>query len=155
MREIAIAVSLLLLALTGAIGCGAPSSASTVTVYKSPTCGCCVKWVDHLEANGFQVETIDVSNVKAVKESKGVPRELASCHTALVDGYVVEGHVPVADIHRLLEERPKIDGIAVAGMPIGSPGMEGPRPVKYDVVSFNAGAAVGVFATHQGVSSMP
>ncbi len=81
----------------------------TITVYKSPTCGCCVKWVDHLEAGGLAVEAIDVENLAWVKKENGVPIELASCHTALVDGYVVEGHVPAGDIQRLLETRPAVE----------------------------------------------
>lgn len=155
MRVVAIAFSLLLLSVAAGSGCADSSGATVVTVYKSPTCGCCAKWIDYMEANGFEVETIEVKNVRPVKVENGVPRKLASCHTALVDGYVVEGHVPVADVRRLLEERPQIDGIAVAGMPIGSPGMEGRNPVPYEVVSFSGGAKVGVFATHQGVSSLP
>jgi len=148
-------LAFLFVCVAAASGCGAPSKAEIVKVYKSPTCGCCSKWIDHLEASGFTVEAIDVPDVKPVKRSKGVPREMASCHTALVDGYVIEGHVPVSDILRLLEERPDIDGIAVPGMPIGSPGMEGPRPVAYDVVIFDDGAPRGIFSTHQGVSSIP
>jgi hypothetical protein len=155
MRVTTTALALLALAIAGGSGCGTPSSADVVEVYKSPTCGCCEKWVDHLEANGFEVHTTDLPDVAPVKAEKGVPRELASCHTALIEGYVVEGHVPAADIKRLLEERPDIDGIAVPGMPIGSPGMEGLRPESYDVVSFDDGAKVGVFATHQGISSLP
>ncbi len=155
MRGIAAALALLIFSLVGGPGCGAPSRADAVVeVYKSPTCGCCSKWVEHLEASGFSVETTDLPDVKPVKTANGVPPRLASCHTALIDGYVVEGHVPVADIQRLLEERPKVDGIAVPGMPIGSPGMEGPRPETYDVVTFKDGAKLGVFATHRGVSSV-
>ena len=154
MRWITTALGVMFLATAGS-GCGTPSQAETVTIYKSPTCGCCVKWARHLEANGFEVETIDVPDVGPIKAKHGVPDELGSCHTALVDGYVVEGHVPVADIHRLLKERPPVDGIAVPGMPIGSPGMEGANPESYDVVTFDEGMSVGVFATHQGVSLMP
>ena len=154
MRWIATSLGVMFLGITGS-GCGPASQAEIVTIYKSPTCGCCVKWADHLEANGFEVATIDVPDVGPVKAENGVPAELGSCHTALVGGYVVEGHVPVADIQRLLTERPAVDGIAVPGMPIGSPGMEGAHPESYDVVTFEGGAAVGVFATHQGVSSMP
>ncbi len=156
MRQIALAFAVMFFVVVGAgLGCGASSSAETVKVYKSPTCGCCSKWIRHLEANGFRVEAIDVKDVRPLKREHGVPQELGSCHTALVAGYVVEGHVPLADIRRLLEERPAIDGIAVPGMPIGSPGMEGAHPERYDVVSFNRGSQVGVFATHQGVSAMP
>ena len=155
MRGIATTLGFLFLFVAGGSGCGASSSAELVKVYKTHTCKCCGKWVDYLEANGFAVETIEVLSVKPAKTANGVPPELSSCHTALVGGYVVEGHVPIADIRRLLEERPDIEGIAVPGMPIGSPGMEGPHPESYDVVSFRGGARVAVFATHQGVSSMP
>lgn len=155
MRKIAMLLACLCFVATAGAGCGAASNAETVTVYKTPTCGCCSKWISHLEANGFEVEFVDLKDVRPVKRENGVPQELSSCHTALVAGYVIEGHVPVADIRRLLEERPAIDGLAVPRMPIGSPGMEGAHPEVYDVVSFNNGAQVGVFATHQGVSLIP
>ena len=120
----------------------------TITVYKSPTCGCCVKWVDHLEAGGLAVEAIDVENLAWVKKEHGVPPQLASCHTALVDGYVIEGHVPVEDVLRLLEERPDVAGLAVPGMPIGSPGMEGPNPEPYDVLAFTSEGSTHSYASH-------
>jgi hypothetical protein len=113
------------------------SQAAEVVVYKSPTCGCCAKWIDHLEDNGFNVEVHDRQNMKPVKDSLGIPRHLQSCHTAEVGGYLVEGHVPAGDIKRLLEERPAIKGLAVPGMPMGSPGMEGPRKDPYDVLAFD------------------
>ncbi len=119
-----------------------------ITVYKTPTCGCCVKWVDHLEAGGLAVEAIDVENLAWVKKENGVPIELASCHTALVDGYVIEGHVPVEDVLRLLEERPDVAGLAVPGMPIGSPGMEGPNPEPYDVLAFTNEGSTHSYASH-------
>ena len=99
-----------------------------VEVWKSPTCGCCLDWVAHLEASGFKVSTHDVSEAaKAAQRLKlGMPEKLGSCHTAVVDGYVLEGHVPARDIRRLLKERPKALGLAVPGMPVGSPGMDGP-----------------------------
>src|SRR5262245_14270167 len=109
----------------------------TVEVYKSPTCGCCSLWVAHLQANGFTVRTSDRDNddLAAFKATHGVPSAAQSCHTALVNGYVIEGHVPAADVQRLLKERPAVVGIAVPGMPIGSPGMEVEgRPVRpFDV----------------------
>lgn len=112
--------------------------AAEVTVYKSPTCGCCTKWVQHLERNGFEVHAIDVRDVVSVKRKHGLDPSLASCHTALVDGYVVEGHVPADVIKRLLRERPHVRGIAVPGMPVGSPGMEqGGRKDPYSVMSFD------------------
>lgn len=118
-------------------------------VYKSPTCGCCSKWIEHLEANGFEVSSKDVPNVTPVKQINGVPRQMASCHTALIDGYFVEGHVPAKDIKRLLEERPEIAGLAVPKMPIGSPGMEGPNPETYHVYAVDKKGQPTVFATHE------
>ena len=93
-------------------------------VYKTSTCGCCGKWVEHLRANGFKVTVTEVSSVAEYRAKFGVPNNLASCHTGVVDGYAIEGHVPVKEIKKLLEEKPKAVGIAVPGMPIGSPGME-------------------------------
>ncbi len=117
-----------------------------VEVYKSATCGCCTKWIEHLEAMGFEVEATDTEEVYLVKEEHGVPRQLESCHTALVDGYVIEGHVPGDVIARLLEERPEVAGLAVPGMPIGSPGMEqGDRVDSYDVIAFDASGATRVY----------
>lgn len=125
--------------------------APTMEVYKSPTCGCCSKWVEHVRDGGFAVNVTDVSDaaLAALKEKHGVPRTAQSCHTALVNGYVVEGHVPVSEVHRLLEEKPAVAGIAVGGMPIGSPGMEvpGQRPQTYNVVSFSKQGELKVFST--------
>ena len=110
-----------------------------VMVYKSPTCGCCSKWVTHLEEAGFTVKTQDVDNVAPIKQRFGLPAQMGSCHTAIVDGYVVEGHVPADVVKRMLEEKPDIAGIAVPGMPIGSPGMEqGDRVDSYDILTFDA-----------------
>jgi hypothetical protein len=94
-----------------------------ITVYKSPTCGCCVAWVDYLRAEGFQVTAIDQKELNSLKKKLGVKPEMASCHTAVVDGYVLEGHVPAAPIRKLLAERPETKGLAVPGMPLNSPGM--------------------------------
>lgn len=105
-----------------------------IEVYKSATCGCCHEWVAHLRANGFTVNAHDVANPSDYREKFGVPKALGSCHTAVVGGYAIEGHVPAAEIKRLLAERPKAKGLAVPGMPLGSPGMEGPRKDPYDVV---------------------
>jgi hypothetical protein len=104
-----------------------PADATEVLVYKSPTCSCCNKWIAYLEDNGFRVKTENVADPSQIKAYHGVTPRLASCHTALVEGYVVEGHVPAGDIRRLLAERPKVKGLAVPGMPAGAPGMEGPR----------------------------
>ena len=139
-----------LMTITGAllfvVACTA--MANEVEVYKSPTCGCCNKWVKHLEQNGFKVKAFDVQDVNTYKERFGVPDTLGACHTAKVGGYVIEGHVPAQDIKRLLSERPKIKGIGVAGMPAGSPGMESPNPVSYEVKSFDVGGAIKTFAKH-------
>lgn len=118
-----------------------------VTVYKSPTCGCCGDWVKHMRANGFQVEAHDVNDVSPMRRRYGVPGSLASCHTAVVGGYAIEGHVPAADIKRLLRERPKVVGLAVPGMVIGSPGMEQGAPQPYETLAFDAQGS-RVFARH-------
>lgn len=118
----------------------------TVLVYKSPTCGCCNGWVEHMEAAGFTVDARDVRDVMAVKRDGGVPPQMSSCHTAIIDGYVVEGHVPAEQVKRLLDERPEVAGIAVPGMPIGSPGMEGPNAQPYQVLSFSHDGQPAVYA---------
>lgn len=108
-----------------------------VVVYKSPTCGCCGDWILHLQQAGFQVTAHDVDNVAPIKRQHGVPQPLESCHTAIIGDYVVEGHVPADAIDRLLRERPAgVAGIAVPGMPVGSPGMEGPNPQPYEILAF-------------------
>lgn len=118
----------------------------TVVVYKTSTCGCCNGWVEHLRAAGFTVDARDVRDLMSVKVDAGVPGPLVTCHTALVDGYVVEGHVPADQIQRMLAERPDVAGIGVAGMPIGSPGMEGPNPQPYQVLSFDRAGNMAVYA---------
>jgi hypothetical protein len=121
----------------------------TVTVFKDPNCGCCKLWVDHLRKHAFTVVTKDTSDVASFKRSGRVPERHQSCHTAFVGGYVIEGHVPAADIQRLLKEKPKVAGLAVGGMPVGSPGMEvGSRKDPYDVVAFNRDGTTKVFAKH-------
>lgn len=132
---------------------GTPSDASArpvVEVYKEATCGCCSKWVEHLQQAGFEVRTTDTRELASFKARHGVPHHAESCHTALVAGYVVEGHVPASDIQRLLRERPAITGLAVPGMPIGSPGMEVPgTPAQaYDVIAFEKTGDTHVFARH-------
>lgn len=135
---------------SAAVTAGLSDSARVATVYKTPTCGCCQAWVDHLTASGFRVTTVDRQDLAPIKAEHGVGEHLASCHTALIGGYVVEGHVPAADIVRLLKERPAVAGIAVPGMPSGSPGMEMPGvPAdRYDVLSFDRTGATRVFASH-------
>ncbi len=118
-----------------------------VVVYKSATCGCCSNWAEYLRDNGLTVRIEDVADLTAVKATLGVPSELQSCHTAVIEGYVIEGHVPIEPIRRLLEERPEIVGLAVPGMPTGSPGMETPgRPAdSYDIVAFDEAGNTSVY----------
>lgn len=127
---------------------GAPALAADVTVYKSPTCGCCTGWVKHMEKNGFKVKTHDVEDVTPYKQRYGVSPSLASCHTAVVDGYVIEGHVPAGDIRRLLKERPKIAGLAVPGMPASSPGMDAPGNIPYDTLAIEKNGGTRIYARH-------
>lgn len=123
----------------------------TITVYKSPTCGCCVDWVSHLRDNGFSVKVESRANVQPVKRQLGVPSNLSSCHTATVGNYVVEGHVPADDVKRLLRTNPKVKGLSVPGMPIGSPGMErGDRVQPYEVLTFAPNGETSVFAQYGG-----
>lgn len=122
---------------------------ASVTVFKDPNCGCCKEWIEHLREHSFKVIAKDTSDLSAPKRTGRVPDQLYSCHTAFVNGYVVEGHVPAADIQRLLKEKPKVAGIGVAGMPLGSPGMEmGSRKDRYDVIAFNRDGTTRVFARH-------
>ena len=107
-----------------------------ITVHKDPTCGCCSGWVQHLQKAGFDTKVLDTRELDAVKKRLGVPDDLAACHTAEVAGYVIEGHVPAAALTRFLAEKPNAIGLAVPGMPIGSPGMEGGNPEPYEVVLF-------------------
>ena len=132
------------------LAAAAPVAAAgdSVTVYKSPTCGCCKLWVDHLRDAGFDVEVRDKGDVTPHKQRLGVPPRLASCHTAVVDGYVIEGHVPAEDVRRLLATRPDVVGLAVPGMPMGSPGMEFGAPEPYDVIAFGRDGSTRVFASH-------
>lgn len=123
-------------------------AAEVVNVYKSPYCDCCGKWADHLKSAGFEVRTHEVNDVPAARQKLGMPERLGSCHTARVGGYVVEGHVPAADIQRLLKEKPKALGLAVPSMPPGSPGMESTRPLPYDTLLVQAGGNASVFAKH-------
>lgn len=127
-----------------------PVTGTPIAIYKTPTCGCCTLWVEHLQANGFSPTVSNLNDLTPVKRSNGVPTALQSCHTAVVDGYVIEGHVPAADVRRLLAERPDVAGLAVPGMPIGSPGMEGPNPEPYSVLAFDRNGGTEVFARHGG-----
>lgn len=124
-----------------------PSAAvSVITVYKSASCGCCKKWVEYLQANGFEVKTVDIDDLSEIKAASGVPRSIQTCHTAVVEGYVVEGHVPVDALRKLLHDRPKVAGIGVPGMPIGSPGMDGSPAQAYDVMAWDRTGKTSVYA---------
>jgi hypothetical protein len=151
-RTFAIGVSFLALALTTG---AAPPSATvpaakkpTITVYKDPSCGCCKSWIEHLIKHGYRVEAKDTPEMTEIKRTLGVPDRLSACHTAVVNGYLIEGHVPAADIARLLKDKPKVAGLAVPGMPMGSPGMEGPRKQHYQVLSFDKAGKTKVFASY-------
>ncbi|MEO7385720.1 MAG: DUF411 domain-containing protein [Gammaproteobacteria bacterium] len=119
-----------------------------VKVWKTPTCGCCGKWIRHMEAAGFRVEVTEVDSVDPVRKANGIPESLSSCHTALVGGYAVEGHVPASDVRRLLREKPGILGLSAPGMPAGSPGMDLPGSPPYDVLAIGRDKTAEVFATH-------
>jgi hypothetical protein len=119
-----------------------------VTVYKTATCGCCKDWVTHLEANGFRVDSHDVTDLDRIKSNLGVRPQYASCHTAIADGYTLEGHVPAADIKRLLAERPKGRGLAVPGMPGGAPGMESAPKQPYATLLLDDQGGAQVYAQH-------
>ena len=146
-KTLVIAAALTTLAAAAAPSVGERAAPPSITVYHSPTCGCCKEWVKHLEANGFTVKSIEQADVSPIKAELGVPRKLVSCHTAVIAGYVVEGHVPAADIQRLLREKPKVAGLTAPGMPGASPGMNtGKDP--YDVLTFDAAGNTTVWAKH-------
>jgi hypothetical protein len=123
--------------------------APVLAIYKTPTCGCCGAWVDHVVQAGFGVEVLDLPDLSRVKAQAGVPNDLVSCHTTVADGYFIEGHVPADVIARMLEERPDIAGIAVPGMPMGSPGMEGPYRDPYDVIAVAKDGTRFVYASRE------
>jgi hypothetical protein len=150
------AIAALAVAGLGLVAYAQPKPVSSRTgvavVYKTPTCGCCSLWVEHLKKNGFPTEVHDVSaaQVRSVSQSAGLAEDHTSCHTARIGGYIVEGHVPAADIQRMLKEKPAIAGIAAPGMPMGSPGMEqGGRTQAYDVIAFTKDGKTSVFAKHR------
>ena len=147
-RRIVIVLAALTL-LSGAAWAQRPQK-PVIEVYKTSTCGCCRIWVEHLQSSGFTVRTTDVEDLSGIKAKHAVPSRLQSCHTGVIDGYVVEGHVPAADIQRMLKERPKVAGLAVPGMPIGSPGMEvkGVTPQPFDVMAFQKDGKSSVYAAH-------
>ncbi|MFP5381614.1 MAG: DUF411 domain-containing protein [Gammaproteobacteria bacterium] len=127
----------------------AHAAGDEVVMYKDPNCGCCGKWAEHMRTHGFKVREVATTEMGVVKREARVPQALGSCHTAKVGGYVVEGHVPAADVKRMLTDKPAIAGISAPGMPQGSPGMEGPYPAdRYDVVSFDGEGKTAVYARH-------
>jgi hypothetical protein len=148
------AIAVIAIIAAGAVWMAPPRVApedADVVVYKTATCGCCNKWVDHLRENNLSVSVVNVRETQSTQQRLGVPATLGSCHTAKVGDYFVEGHVPADLVQQLLDEQPEgIRGIAVPGMPIGSPGMEGPNPVEYEVVSVDLQGDVAVYATRQG-----
>lgn len=133
----------------GLLALGTAAHAATMTIHKSASCGCCSKWVEHVQKHGFNVKVVDVEDIMSIKAKAGIPDALASCHTSFVDGYVIEGHVPAADIRKLLATKPKAKGIAVPGMPIGSPGMEhGAHRQPYQTLLIKADGSTATFARH-------
>ena len=123
------------------------AAAPEIVVYKDPSCGCCSGWVRHLRAHGFAVTVHDVEDMDAVKRQAGIPASMESCHTAMIDGYLIEGHVPAADILRLLAERPPVHGLAAPGMPASAPGMDMPGE-PYTVYAFLTDGRAAAYATH-------
>lgn len=135
----------------GLLAAGSAALAEEIVVYRSPTCGCCEKWLAHLQQNNFTIKDIVTDDIQAIKAKHGVTPELASCHTAIINGYVIEGHVPASDIKNLLKTKPKVAGLAVPGMPAGTPGMEmGAKKDAYDVVSFDSNNHIQVFNSYKG-----
>lgn len=121
-----------------------------IVVYRSPTCGCCSKWLDHLKKHQFNVEDIVTDDMAAIKKKYGVPGNLSSCHTAIVEGYVIEGHVPAGDIKSLLKMKPKVTGLSVPGMPAGTPGMEmGGKKDPFQVVAFDKEGQTQIFNNYE------
>ena len=151
LKAFGVGIVLAVLGIGGYVYFGPFASADlpTVTVYKSPSCNCCAEWVTHMREQGFPVEIQSRFNVKPVKRKVGVPSSLAACHTAVVNNYVVEGHVPAKDVKQLLRENPKVRGLSVPGMPVGSPGMErGNRVEPYKVLTFTPAGDTTVFARY-------
>jgi hypothetical protein len=149
-RKLAIGVLAAIGLAVGGVVYSLQSSAAppNIVVYKSPTCGCCEAWVDHLKANGFNVTVHNQFNMDPIKREKGVPTQLQSCHTAQIGDYVIEGHVPAANIVRLLQEKPPVKGLTAPGMPQGSPGMKGPVSEPYEVLAFQSDGRTAVYARH-------
>lgn len=151
MNRIKLLTAFGLLAVNVAASAGNTVKPIDIVVNRSPSCTCCGKWVEHLKQNNFNVQDIVTDDVQAIKNQHGVTPELASCHTALVDGYVIEGHVPAADILTLLKTKPKVLGLSAPGMPVGTPGMEmGSKKDAYDVVSFDNKQHTEIFTHYKG-----
>jgi hypothetical protein len=147
MRTLLIGIASVLLLSSASLGQQPKPKPIAMSVYKSPSCGCCSLWVDYMRKNGFDAKVQDVDNIGALKLKLGVREEFSSCHTTEVGGYIVEGHVPVEVVQRMLKERPKIAGIAVPGMPAGSPGMEVPggRKDSYNILAFTSDGKTTVY----------
>lgn len=127
-----------------------PSETQAITVYRSPACSCCGAWIEHMQQNGFQIKEIKTDEIETVKEKYNLPQDLASCHTAIIDGYVMEGHIPANDIKQFLQQKPTLAGLAVPGMPVGTPGMEvGNKKQPFAVVSFDNKGKVKVFKEYR------
>ena len=124
------------------------ANGTKVAMFQNPACGCCSKWAAHMENNGFTVETHKTDQLNSIKEREGVTPETAGCHTSMVDGYLVEGHVPAREVARLISERPNVKGITVPGMPMGSPGMEGGRTDRYEVLTIDHEGNTAVFSSY-------
>ena len=149
MKPLKLMLSALLLAGCTTIQAENAVADKEMTVYRSPTCGCCGKWIEHVKNNHFTVKDIVSNDMDAIKEKYGIPDKLGSCHTAIVDGYVIEGHVPAADIQKLLVSKPNVVGLSAPGMPMGSPGMEMGGSQDYNVMSFDKDGKVQVFSEHK------
>ncbi len=139
---------LLAIVLTTLVLTAGASELPQVEIYKSPYCGCCTEWAKHMAANGFKVKSIDVEDVPATRARLGMPERYGSCHTAKIGNYLIEGHVPAADVKRLLKEKPKAVGLAAPGMPGGSPGMESAKKEAYEVLLVGNDGKAQVFSRH-------
>jgi hypothetical protein len=138
MKKITFAIALMALLLYGCT-VTPTGKAGSVTVYKSESCGCCVGYIGELEKNGFEVNVVNTADMSAIKQKYGVPRDMQSCHTSVIDGYFIEGHVPIEAVNKLLSEKPAVDGIALPNMPAGSPGMPGVKSEPFKVYSIDDG----------------
>jgi len=151
LKRLKLVLGLLLVPMLVIGGFTVESIAAEVIMYKNPSCGCCGAWAKHMRGAGFVVKEMPREDMAAVKEKYGISADLASCHTAIVDGYVIEGHVPASDVQRLLQERPQIVGLTAPGMPMQSPGMqaEGIPPKHYSVLAFDKQGKVKVYHRYE------